>query len=161
MCEKVISNPKSFGSLPQEPLRTDEESSCNVTTDASSSIKRRYSAEMRQKATAREKTRIKSIGTELKSLAKLLPRTGKGKKSHRKILQDSVTYIRAMEVELKVIGEKELLDSWSSRQGESRRRKGSDLEAFHLYRNVSLKKVNKLRQKPTSHSDTEGDKVDS
>ena len=97
--------------------------------------RRKYSAEMRQKATIREKNRIRAIGKEFNKLAELLPQANGGKRSHQKILQDTVAYIRALEVELNLTDEKSLFESWSvdsentsgvlgNYEGEPERRKG-------------------------------------
>eukprot|EP00112_Aurelia_sp_Birch-Aquarium-sp1_P021008 Seg555.3 transcript_id=Seg555.3/GoldUCD/mRNA.D3Y31 product="hypothetical protein" protein_id=Seg555.3/GoldUCD/D3Y31 len=87
----------------------------------SSLAKRKYSHEMRQKATIREKNRIRAIGREFNKLAKLLPRSPTEKRSHQKILHDTVAYVRTLEVELDMVDEQTLLESWSldGLQGES------------------------------------------
>lgn len=76
-------------------------------------IKRKYSVEMRQKATIREKNRIRSIGREFSKLANLLPDSNGTKRSHQKILHDTVAYIRALEAELKLIDDKTVFKQWS------------------------------------------------
>ena len=78
--------------------------------------KRKYSVEMRQKATIREKNRIQSIGKEFYKLASLLPDTNGIKRSHQRILQDTVAYIHALEVELKLIDEDKLLEKWAAKK---------------------------------------------
>ena len=92
--------------------------------------KRKYSHEMRQKATIREKNRIRAIGREFNKLAKLLPRSPTEKRSHQKILHDTVAYIRALEVELDMVDEKNLLESWSldGLQGESKIEKEEEID---------------------------------
>ena len=82
-------------------------------------MKRKYSVEMRQKATIREKNRIRSIGKEFCKLANLLPDSCGMKRSHQRILQDTVAYIRALEVELNIIDEDAILGHWSE-QNEQR-----------------------------------------
>ena len=100
--------------------------------------KRKYSHEMRQKATIREKNRIRAIGREFNKLAKLLPRSPTEKRSHQKILHDTVAYIRALEVELDMVDEKNLLESWSleSLHGESKIEKDEEInmeDEDHFY----------------------------
>lgn len=86
-------------------------------------LRRKYSVEMRQKATIREKNRIRSIGREFCKLANLLPESNGMKRSHQKILHDTVAYIRALEVELDLIDEEALLQQWAAaNEGEEEER---------------------------------------
>ena len=88
----------------------------DVRTRRYETTKRKYSVEMRQKATIREKNRIQSIGKEFYKLASLLPDTNGIKRSHQRILQDTVAYIHALEVELKLIDEDKLLEQWTAKK---------------------------------------------
>ena len=94
--------------------------------------KRKYSVEMRQKATIREKNRIQSIGREFNKLAKLLPDSNGIKRSHQKILHDTVAYIRALEVELKITDEKKLLEKWAMKKNESMKEGRNDWKSKRL-----------------------------
>ncbi len=153
MNRALMENSQSFLSLLQNS--PPGKGTCEISSYLSRHVKRKYSADMRQKATFREKNRIKAIGKEFKDLAKLLPQTGGGKRSHQKILQDSVAYIRAMEVELSIIDEKKLLQSWSVKRGENNRTNCGDFHAFNNQKKKSANDMGKLLLNFPSGSDSE------
>ena len=111
------------------------------------STKRKYSMAMRQKATIREKNRIQSIGREFGKLANLLPDSNGIKRSHQKILHDTVAYIRALEVELKIIDEERLLEKWAVKnenyEGKCAEKDESDLNENLFADEVTQKKIKK------------------
>ena len=111
MKRDAIESRKSFLSLLQRPARYHFEvqrSGIVSSKQPHASGKRKYSAEMREKATVREKNRIKLLGVEFHKLAELLPQAPTGKRSHQKILQDTIAYTVAMEVELGITDESRL-----------------------------------------------------